>query len=500
MKKILLYFILFSVVLASGCKDFLDLPPKNRRAVTTLDDVKSVLAGYLDAFVRTNTRPIVGPYPIITEQQNMMFEAYSDNFDFAENMNLGKYIAANNYYGDEKLYANKLLFNDMDTPDYIWTNYYQAIGFLNALIDQCDELRDADPAELKRVKGEMLVHRAFYAFKLQQYFAPMNDEAMGIPLYLHTGQEVIGVKMERLKQSDVYGIILNDLTQALGLYEEVGPKQGYNRFFNNRFIQNLLAQVYWFKAESSAKDVDDYKYARDYALAATNGVDAYIPQTLTDFRNVQRNLDPQYPAFYMESPAFTYVAAIYGSPLDYIGFAPSNLVVAADLYTLFEDGDLRKEAYFTMEEDLPRLSNAWPDGINPGNKPLRIHLFAPEEAYLILAESYYKLDQPSQALSTLNHFKSLRGATERNDLSGTAILTEIIHERRKEFFTDTDKRWLDLKRYNLKTIERTLRFFDADYTVKVEPGDYHYALPIPLTELQENPNIIPNGGWNPIVF
>ena len=494
MKKILSYLILFSVVLIGGCKDFLDLPPKNQRAVTTLNDVKSVLAGYLDAFAKTNTRPIVGPYPIITEQQNMMFEAYSDNIDFAANMS--QYLHSTNSFGKEPFYANKFLFNDMETPDYVWTNYYQAIGFLNALIDQSDDLREADPQELKRVKGEMLAHRAFYVFKLQQYFAPLNDEAMGIPLYLHTGEEVIGVETKRLKQSEVYTIIINDLTQALAYYEEVGPNQGYSRFFNSRYIQNLLAQVYWFKAESSAKHVDDYKHARDYALGAINGVDNYIPSTLTAFRAVQRNTDPQYPAIYMQSMAFNYVAAIYGNPFAMYGLSPANLKVADDLFNLFDASDFRKEAYFEGHN----ISNSWPDGGPNDQKPLRVHLFTPEEAYLILAESYYRLDQPDQALNTLNHFKSFRGATERNDLAGTAILTEIINERRKEFFGDTDKRWLDLKRYKIKTIERTLRFFEKDYTVKVEPGDYHYALPIPLSELQENPDIIPNGGWNPIVF
>ncbi|ULT27258.1 hypothetical protein KUH03_11160 [Sphingobacterium sp. E70] len=90
MKKIVIYIALCCTLINKGCKDFLDLPPKNQRAVTTLDDVKSVLAGYLDMFARSNTSPIVGQAPIMNEAQNMMFEAYADNFDFAGNM--GQYI------------------------------------------------------------------------------------------------------------------------------------------------------------------------------------------------------------------------------------------------------------------------------------------------------------------------------------------------------------------------------------------------------------------------
>ncbi len=494
MKKILTYIVLCCTIISSGCKDYLDLPPKNQRAVKSLDDLKSVLAGYLDMFARSNTMPIVGQAPIMTEGQNMMFEAYADNFDFAGNM--AQYIHPKNIHGIEKLYANKLLFNDIESTDYIWNNYYAMIGFLNALIDQSEELNQADPSELKRVKGEMLVHRAYYIFKLQQYFAPMDKEDLGIPLYLHTGKEVMGIEMKRQKSADVYKIITDDLKQALVYYQSEGANPGYSRFFNGRFIQNLLAQVYWFKAASSAREQEDYIEAKNYALAAVEGVDAYIPSTLLAFQNVQRNLDSEYPAIYMQSLNFGNVAAIYGSPYDYLGFAPANLKVTSGFLESFDQNDIRKAAYFNGVF----LSSTWPDGMPNGPKYLRIHLFKPEEAYLILAESYYRLNQPDQALVILNKFKGLRGATPKANLNGEQLLAEIISERRKEFFCDTDKRWLDLKRYRLETMERKLKFFDKEFSIKVEAGDYHYALPIPLTELQENPNLVPNAGWNPIVF
>lgn len=494
MKKIITYILLLCTLLVGGCKDFLDLPPKNQRAVTTLKDLKSVLAGYLDAFARSNTAPIIGAAPIITEAQNMLFEAYADNFDFEGNMD--QYINKQNIHANEKFYANKLLLNDMETVDLIWKNYYETIGFLNALIDQCDDLEDADPEELKRVKGEMLVHRAFYILKLQQYFAPLDQEDMGIPLYLHTGKEVMGIEMKRRKSAEVYEILTKDLKEALEYSVTVGPNPGYSRFFNTRFIQNLIAQVYWFKAESSAKGADDYNEVVKYATAAIEGVDAYIPRTVLAFQNVQRNLDTEYPAFYMQSITYGTVAPMYGSTFDYIGYAPSNLKTEPTFLQLFDSNDIRKAAYFNGTV----MSGAWPDGFANGQKYVRIHLFTPEEAYLILAEGYFRLGQTDQALATLNKFKGFRGAAAKPSLTGENILTEIINERRKEFFCDTDKRWIDLKRYKIGDIERNLSFFNKSYTVKVKAGDYHYALPIPLVELQENPHIVPNPGWNPIVF
>lgn len=367
---------------------------------------------------------------------------------------------------------------------------------MNALIDQCDELKNADEDELKRVKGEMLVHRAFYIFKLQQYFAPMDREEMGIPLYLHTGKEVVGVEMSRKKSSEVYAVITKDLKQALEYYKAAGPNSGFSRFFNDRYIQNLLAQVYWFKAESSSKESTDYAEAESYALAAVENVDSYIPQTLVEFQNVQRNLNTDYPAVYMQSVGFGSVGPFYGSNIAYLGYSPNNLQVPADFYALFDNADLRKAAYFNGTV----MSANWPDGMVNGQKYIRIHLFTPEEAYLVLAESYYKNGKADMALTTLNKFKRFRGAVEKTNLSGDAILQEIINERRKEFFCDTDKRWIDLKRYKIGSFQRKFKFFSKDYEIKVVAGDYHYSLPIPLSELQENPNLKPNEGWNPIVL
>lgn len=488
MKKIILLYIVLGGLLLNSCTKFLDLPPKNQRAVETLADLKSALAGYLDAFVRSNTQPIVGIMPVVTEAHQMMLEAHSDNIDFEANM--GTYLSPGNFNAQPRFYADKFLMNDRATTDAIWTKYYEVIGFLNALIDQSEGLKEADPAELKRVQGEMLVHRAYYIFKLQQYFAPMDKEELGIPLYLHTGKEVVGISMKRKNSSEIYAVLIGDLKKALALYEEVGPNVGYSLFFNTRYIKNLLAQIYWFKAESSSKGSADYAEAEQYAAAAVDGIDAYIPKTREEFLNVHTNLNTEYPAVYVQSVAFGSMSPMYGANFG----DPSSLKVPLDFFASFDATDFRKQIYFTGD----RLAASWPD--NATTKKMRMHIFAPEEAYLILAESYYRNGKVDQALTTLNKFKGFRGATTVAGLSGQTLLDEIVKERRKEFFCDTDKRWLDLKRYKIGNIDRKLRFFDKDYIVKVTPGDYHYALPIPLTELQENPDIVPNEGWTTIVF
>lgn len=494
MKTFKFIYLLLLAGLFTGCKKYLDLPPKNQRAVETLQDVKSVLAGYLDGVKTKNIKPMVGAFPLFTEQQVMMFEAYSDNIDFPNAMS--QYLSTKNLHAKEIFYADMLLWNQYDAPTAIWTKYYEAIGFLNALIDQTATLTDGTQDERDRVMGEMLVHRAFYFFKLLQYFAPYNKAELGIPVYLHSGDEVVGVPMPRKPQAEVYKVITDDLKQALALAERSAPRNSFNVFYNARYINNLLAQVYWFKAESAAKETADYTNAKQYSTVAVDGVETMIPATTADFNLAAQGKNLTYPAFYQTGNTYSGISAIYGSTWDYLGFEPKGIPVTAGLLDLFSSNDIRKAAYFNGD----KLSSAWPDGAGFGPKYVHFYLFQPEEAYLVLAEAQFRLGETGDCITTLNKFKSFRNAGDANGLSGNQLLQEIVNERRKEFFTAADKRWLDLKRYGGVTISRTLRFFNKDYQVSAAPDGYQYALPIPLTEIQQNPRIIPNEGWVPIVY
>lgn len=497
MKKIKLIFLLVTATMFLNCKKYLDLPPRNKRAVETLQDVKSVLAGYLDAMRTKYTSPIIGSFPVMTGRQVMMFEAFSDNIDFEGN--LQKFVNPMNINQTEDFYANFLLWNPFgkfDVPGEIWQNYYSTIGFLNALIDQMKDIKDGTSDEQDRILGEMKVHRAFYFFKLLEYFAPYENADLGIPVYLHSGEKVLGVPMPRRPQIEVYKVIIDDLKTALSLVQQSAPRASFNIFYNERYINNLIAQVYWWKAESAAKETSDYKDAKQFSLAAIKNVAPLLPKTTADINMTARGMNIQYPAFYQSGNMYGEIAPIYGSTLDYVGFQPAGITVSPNLYNLFTTNDIRKAAYFNGNA----ISSSWPEGAPFGPKNVHIYLFQPEEAYLILAEAQYRLNETNDCIQTLNEFKNLRNSGTADGLNGDPLLQEIINERRREFFTNSDKRWLDLKRYGRITISRSLSFFGKNYSISVKPKDFHYALPIPLTELQQNNQMIQNDGWVPIIF
>lgn len=486
MKKIykLLYILLVTATLSS-CTDFLDLPPKNERSVEGLEDIKAVFSGYLNGVATKFAGTIVGPSPIYYWDALNMFAAYSDDIDFSNAM--PSYINPAQTYNHKK-YADFFLWNDYTTPEVIWNQYYEVIGFLNALVDQTVAVTDADQGEKDQIEGELRAHRAFYIFKLLQYFAPYDQAEMGIPVYLHSGEQVVGIKNPRKSQAEVYKIILDDLLAAKEMLARTDSKSTFNLFYTESNLNNLIAQVYWFKAESSAKEDTDYENAKLAAIDAINGVQAVIPTTSAEFIRASAGTLTDYPGVFQQSRNYG-ILNLFSSPWAAYGYLPANIPMNPDLLGLYTADDIRTPVMINTSNGTVHPN--WPDNAKYGI----FTLFQPEEAYLILAEANYRIGNEGDCISVLNEFKSFRNTTTATGLSGESLLQEVLNERRMEFFGTKDMRWLDLKRYGNKTVSRNVNLFDTDYSIVVEPNSYRYALPIPLTELAENPDIIPNEGW-----
>lgn len=510
--KIFITYLILIFGLFTSCKKYLDLPPKNQRTVSTVADVKALLGAYLRGVATLRIKPLYGQIvPACPNPAALMFGAYSDDIDFEAGLRTAYMIPNNFSMPTEKGYADLLLWNQQATSTMLWSHHYEIVGFLNSLIDQLGTIENVSNTERDQLLGEMYANRAYSLFKLLQYYGIYNNADMGIPIYLHTGEGVLGIKPKRETHAAAYKIILEDLNKALEMVNRSNPATGFNALYNKRYISHLLAQVYWYKAESPAKEAGDYASVKAHSLIALESVDALIPTTALGRINAYSGKDANYPVIVQQNNTQSAFSPIYGSELQYIGFAPLNIPLNADFASLFTGTDIRIENYFNMNPARAGgkvgaagkiLNWGWPsDGSLDGStKGGHTCMFKPEEAYMMLAEAQYRLNAEGDALITLNKFRTFRNAGSFTGLSGIALLQEIINERRREFFGDTDKRWLDLKRYANKTFSRTLTFFNKQYNITVAPHDYRYALPIPLVEIQENGNIVPNPGWGLIEY
>jgi starch-binding outer membrane protein, SusD/RagB family len=471
-----------------GCKKYLEVDPKNQRPIATVNDVKAVLAGFLKVLKPGETvtfHSSIGDVMYFTPSYWSLFEFYSDNIHFKRDYNT--YInTAGPANGPTE--AKLILLNNFTIPTNIWVQHYKSIGFLNVLLEELVEA-SGDETVRQQLRNEMLVCRALYYYKLLQYYAPYKQQETGIPVYTGTKGPFAGISIARSTQTEVFKLIIDQLTEALNSSAPTDPN--YNLFYRKVFINNLLAQVFWYKAESGAKESGDYTLARKYANDALAGI--VLPATLTDYVN-SLNGAYDYPIYQRWGGGSTFSELTYGQPNGQVTFRPH---CAPDLYSLFDPNDFRFKSNILADTTIKR-----PVVTSPNNYTTAYTLFRPEEAYLIKVEATLKDPQggtEAEARTLLNSFRRMRGVN--SDYTGSNLAQEIVNERRREFCFHSDLRWVDMKRYGIGMVRDNMVMYGKNYTVTVEPNGYQFALPVPVDEeLKLNPLMTPNPSWSEIIF
>lgn len=107
------------------------------------------------------------------------------------------------------------------------------------------------------------------------------------------------------------------------------------------------------------------------------------------------------------------------------------------------------------------------------------------EMYLNRAEAYFNLQNETDALKDLNVIRMRAGLPEAKDLTGAALLTEILKQRRIELAFE-GHRFFDLKR-----LGRTITKAPAN----LEFTDFKVLARIPVGEIAINPNLRQNFGY-----
>ena len=111
--------------------------------------------------------------------------------------------------------------------------------------------------------------------------------------------------------------------------------------------------------------------------------------------------------------------------------------------------------------------------------------------YLIAAEASLGLSNTSDAQGYLNKLMKYREPSFAGYTStGATLLNDIVTERRKELAFEGD-RFYDLNRLKLDMNRISLSSGSIPGPVDVPYSDYRRIAPIPLGELQANPNIVP---------
>ena len=398
-------------------------------------------------------------------------------------MVLGDMMADNTYQSalNTNRYTNFNLYNYLVTDGDVaglWNASYTVILRANNIINS----PIADNANIQQIKGEAYAIRALAYFNLVRYFASpytVDPTKLGVPI-ITTYQA--DLKPERAKIADVYTLINKDLTQAFTLMTKFTNSSQFSKYS----AKALQAKVYLAmgdktNAKTAALDVITNSGFTAISSAAHTGYWAGVaPRT----DKVETLLEISFDA--VANNAFDALSYIYLQSGNY-----GDMLCSSELYDLFETADIRKSLYATGTRGglASVFVNKYSSftGDHSDTKVIRM-----SEMYLIAAEASYP-SNTADALKYVNEVTSRRGATAIAS-SGSALLEDIITERRKELAFEGE-RYLDMQRLQ-RNIARSKNYPAA--ALSIDFTNYRRIMPIPQGELDANPSIKlqQNPGWN----
>ena len=225
----------------SSCNKFLDTMPDNRAEVDSPTKVKAML---VSAYANRH-------YALFAEM-------YSDNMDdcakVVSNATLGRYFEQIWNWIDITETQN-------DSPDNVWTMYWNAIAAANQALEAIENLGGKDNPELTEAYGEALICRAYSHFVLVNLFCMNYNKAtsatdQGIP-YMEEPEKSLSPQYERGNVAEVYEKIERDLEEGLKYVGDdyAAPKYHFTRQASYAFATRFyLFYEKWDKAIAAANN------------------------------------------------------------------------------------------------------------------------------------------------------------------------------------------------------------------------------------------------------
>lgn len=398
-----------------------------------------------------------------------------------------------------------------------WQNSYFAINEANLIIDGLAGVEGASQAQRDRWEGEAKFLRALYYFDLIKVYSyiptaiyqPGVIDEGGVPLELTgviTSGEALGRQTSRATIDEVYTQIYTDLEDAKRLLTSRGTQYASSAAASALLSRVALYRGDWAKAASEATT------ALGSNVGTVLGGNAYVsgwrssinPESMFEVRfalaeesiGVNESLQSSYTALLNLTNKnsqggwgdFIPNATVRG----FFGLAPLQIGTPAtdnNNWDVTRNSDVRAQLYTTgntvrgagrqieSTKFMSKSGFAYADNVPVIRK---------SEMHLNRAEANYHLNNTSAALTELNAFKALRGLPAV-DLSGQALLDEILLERFKEFAFE-GHRFFDLKRYGKPIVKTTP-------AVNLAFDDFKILPPLPQREVDGNANLNQNRGY-----
>jgi hypothetical protein len=379
--------------------------------------------------------------------------------------------ACDSYYLNETSWAG--MTNERDRLLYLWQPYspvasqwtgpYQAILYANTVLKYLPSIKMAtsDEAEVNTLRGAALFYRAHQLFNLLQVFSlpydPSGSNAQ-LGVVLRT-EPSLDEQISRSTVRQCYDFIITDLKTSIGLLPD---RTDIPTRPSKAASYAELARIYLVMSE--------FETAGRYADSAL-----MIRSEVMDY-GTEITATASLP-FSKWNKEVIFDVAMNGG----VALAPSRRRVNMLEYDNYEKGDLRKVAFFSLNNLGEILFKGNYNGLNSSQ------LFCgttTAEMYLIRAEANIRQNRLNDAAKDIDLVRAGRFSTD--DFKPVVFTDqrralEYIKKERQRELIFRGQRWSDIRRYILlgeqvETMTRTAE--GKTYTMK--PSDvvrYLYKLP-----------------------
>lgn len=476
MKKILKYSLAATILLLTGCQGFLTEEPimqqSSELSLSDYDGIKNATFGAYAPLASVNWYGA----SFVLDAEMRSGNGYRD-----VNKNSGRYTV-----------PYDLNYTTTSTPA-LWGTAYFVISSVNNVLDNLAGKAGSNgitQQDVDNLQAELLFLRALAHFDLVRTYAKqytIDKTAPGVPYVFKTDA---AAKPSRDNVETVYNNIVKDLTDAEKLIAADYTREGVadpKSVVSKVAIQALLSRVYLYMGK--------WQDAADYATVVINtpGLSMWTADKFASSFKADAHTDGEviFEVYGLKSNTYDgYWDAItwMTNPDGYSDCAASN-----DLIDLYEDSDVRGDMFINNEDKAQ--NTFWTtkySGKDKGTPDVtNVVVLRLSEMYLNRAEAIVRGATVAgvTAVADINAVRTNRGAT----VIASAGMNDVMKERRLEFAWEGHY-WYDLARTG-GTVTR-VHYSGAEVNRNIPADSKYWVLPINKRELDVNPNLAPNPGYN----
>lgn len=454
-----------AVLFLGACKEALDTEPRSsmsEETVVTPQYARQLMNGAYDRM--QNVSYYGRDYQVVSDVGGDDVKITADN--------------SNRFLSEFRYLYSSNTAAQTNTWSYIYKTIYAANNIINSL---------PEDQATSEYKGEAYFVRALGHFDLLRRWArPFTnvsakpDEAnSGIPLVLEKVQDPQSFLPKRSTLRESYAAVIADLKKAQELGRDA--TQGSDAIFrgSKQSATALLVRVYLYMGDWDNVIAESNKLIGKFSLWEPGSV-------VNAFKSNKTSEE-------IFTLKFIATESLGADNFGYIylpkGLGYGDVRPGSNWISLLGPSDVRS-GFLEDEGGITYLSKFPENGEGAvGLVDLKVLRIA--EIYLSRAEAYAEKGDISSALTDLNALRTKRGLSSFVSTSISAVKDEIKKQRRLELIGE-GHRMFDIFR---KNDTRVITDANALSVSPIAPDNFRVIYPIPVSELDANPNVVQNPGY-----